>query len=145
MLSQLFDRGSNQVLEQVMYFTEARNKVLGHNIANIDTPRFIPETLTIKDFQNHLGKAIDDRRTRKYELNGKLNLTSDQQIRVGADGQASYLPQRTTANILFHDQNNRSIENIMKDLAENNMAHQAAIEMWKKNMESLNVAISERV
>ena len=47
-------------------------------------------------------------------------------------------------NILFHDLNNRSLERHMQDLAENTMAHNAAIELLKGGFALLENAIREQ-
>ena len=47
--------------------------------------------------------------------------------------------------MLFHDRNNRDLDRLMQDLAENQMAHGFAITMLRRQFESLRSAIAERV
>ena len=46
---------------------------------------------------------------------------------------------------MFHDRNNRDLERIMQNLAENTLTHNAAIEMLRHEFELLRTAIRERV
>ena len=60
------------------------------------------------------------------------------------DGMEAH-PFETNDNILFHDQNNRDVERIMQRIAENTLAHNAAIDMIRNQFDMLEVAIRERL
>jgi flagellar basal body rod protein FlgB len=47
--------------------------------------------------------------------------------------------------ILFHDGNNRSMEQLMADQAKNAMMHNLVIELLRKQFEGLELALKERV
>jgi flagellar basal body rod protein FlgB len=50
-----------------------------------------------------------------------------------------------TDNIMFHDRNNRSIEQLMADGAKNAMYHNMMIELLRKQMGQMEQALKERV
>jgi flagellar basal body rod protein FlgB len=49
------------------------------------------------------------------------------------------------AGILFHDRNNRSMEHLQSDLAKNALMHNMAIELLRKQYQTIEMAIKERV
>ena len=51
-------------------------------------------------------------------------------------------PQR---GILFHDGNNRSMEQLMADQAKNAMMHNLAVELLRKQFQTMEMALKERV
>ena len=117
--------GSNTAaLDRVIGFTEARHKVLADNIANIDTPGYKMRDLQVRQFHDDLKKAIDDR-----------TLPQDTQIEAKTDFD-QYL--------LFHDNNNRSIEKQMTAMTENTLLHNTAVDLLRSRYLLLEKAISLR-
>lgn len=143
MIHGLFNHGSMPALERLLQFTEQRHQVLADNIANLSTPFFRPRDLDPAAFQRALGEAIDRRRSGATPLDGDLRVGDTRQLRFGPD-RIEASPQFTDENILFHDRNNRDLERIMQDLAENTLAHSAGIEMLKNQFNLLEAAIRER-
>jgi flagellar basal body rod protein FlgB len=47
--------------------------------------------------------------------------------------------------ILFHDGNNRSMEQLATDLAKNAMMHNLAIELLRKQFQQMDMALKEKV
>lgn len=131
-----------------MRYSAQRHKFLAHNVANIDTPYFKPTDVRPRDFQAALGEAIDERRARWGGHRGDLNFRSGNGIRPGVDtlGRPSFdlEPAPTHENILFHDQNDRSLERLMQDLVENTATFQLASQLHKTRTDLLNTAIRER-
>ncbi len=113
------------VLDRVIQFTEARHNVLANNIANIDTPGYKMRDLQVKKFQRDLQKAIDDR---------TLSSSSDGQSQTAKTDFSQYL--------LFHDQNNRSVEKQVTTITENAMLHNMAVELLRTKYTLLEKAIS---
>lgn len=144
MIDGLFQGGALPVLERVVQFTEARHKVLVNNIANLTTPYFKPTDLDPRQFQETLGKAIDDRRNSASNRGRPIRWHDTHEVSFNEDG-LTVSPSPSNDNILFHDQNNRDVERIMQHLAENTMAHNTAIELIRNQMETLKTAIRERV
>jgi flagellar basal-body rod protein FlgB len=132
------------VLERFTQFTAQRHKVLANNIANLSTPFFKPADLSVENFQEALGDAIDKRRHQVNPTGGALRVRNTQQISFHEDGMSANADP-SNQNILFHDQNNRDLERTMQSLAENTLSHNMGIELLKNQFDLLKTAISERV
>lgn len=131
-------------LERLVQFTTARHRLLTHNIANLSTPYFKPVDLDPQSFQAAMREAIDKRRKQPAPLSGPLEIRSTRQLRFEPDG-LQVKPSPRNENILFHDQNNRDLERLMQDLAENTMAHNAGIQLLASEFDMLKLAIRERI
>ncbi len=143
MIQGLFDGGATPVLERMVQFTSARHRLIAHNIANLSTPRFRPRDISVEGFQAQLGEAIDRRRATRGVFNGPLKIKDSRSVRMGRD-RVELTAEQTGDNVLFHDQNDRSMEHQMKALAENAMAHNTAIELLKNQFDLLRSAIREQ-
>lgn len=144
MIKGLFSYGSMPVLERMVQFTGARQQLIAHNIANLDTPYFKPADLDPAVFQAQLRDALERRSRRPNPMRRPLELRGDEQVRI-RKGQMQFVPHRQDQNILFHDHNNRDVERTMQDLVENAMAHRTSIELLKSEFDLLKTAIRERV
>lgn len=132
------------VLERLVQFTNVRHQRLTHNIANLSTPYFRPTDLDPEAFQAELREAIDRRREGSGSRRGPLEMRDTRQLRFTDEG-VEVRPRPRNQNVLFHDRNNRDLERIMQDLAENTMTHNAAVELMRSEFEIIRVAIRERV
>jgi len=54
-------------------------------------------------------------------------------------------PENQTSGILFHDGNNRSMEQLMSDSAKNALFHNMMLEMLRKQFATIELALKERV
>lgn len=144
MIPGVFNYGSMPVLERLVQFTGARHQVIADNIANLSTPYHRPRDLSVERFQKTLRKAVDQRRGTATPVDGELPLTSTREFRFHKNG-TEFHAETLDENILFHDRNNRDLERIMQDLAENTLAHNAGLQMLKSEFDLLKMAISERV
>lgn len=144
MIAGIFDNGAMPVLERMLQFTEQRQAVLANNVANLSTPFFKPGDLDVGGFQKALSAAVDRRRRQPNPVGGPLSIRDTRQLRFSPDGlQAIASPSHE--NIMFHDQNNRDLERIMQDVAENTMAHNAAVELMRNQFDMIKTAIRERI
>lgn len=136
-------------LEATIRFAAQRQKFISNNIANIDTPYYRPTDVEPREFQDVLADAVDERRERWGGHRGELNLRATSTIRPGVDasGAPSFTlrPGPSGDNILFHDQNDRSVERLMQDLVENTATFQLATQLMRARSDLLNSAIAERV
>jgi len=128
-LDRLFNQGSVPVLEQFAQFTDARANLLGEDIANVSTPNFIQKDFSLEQFQQVLRQKV-------------------QQENSGAPGGVQFDDismdiQNPRNGILFHDGNNRSMEQLMSDQAKNALMHNLAIELLKNQYSQLETAIRE--
>ena len=140
----MFSYGSMPVLERMVQFTGARQQLIAHNIANLDTPYYKPVDLDPAQFQSQLRDALERRSRRANPMRRPIELRGDDQVRV-REGRLDFRPQRQNENILFHDQNNRDMERTMQDLVENTLTHRTSIELLKSEFDLLKTAIRERV
>jgi len=101
-LDRLLNQGSSPVLEQLLRFTDARQRLLGEDIVNASTPNFI---------QKDLSPEIQH-------------------------------PQR---GMLFHDGNNRSMDQLMSEQAKNALMHSMAVELLRQQYTTMEMALRERV
>lgn len=144
MINEMFNHGAMPVLERLVQFTGSRHGVIAHNIANLSTPFYRPRDLSVGKFQRQLREAIDTRRASATPHDGALQPRDSREVRFRRDG-LDVRPEALDENILFHDRNNRDLERIMQDLAENTLAHNAGLELLKNEFSLLKMAISERV
>lgn len=143
MIAGITDTGSIPVLERVAQFTGERHRHLANNVANLSTPHYEPRDLSVRSFQEAMQAAVDDRRHRTGGPNGELEPRDTRQVRFepgGLETRSGNLHD----NILFHDRNNRSLEHTMKDLAENAMMHNAALEILHNQFTLLESTIREQ-
>lgn len=140
MLGEMLNEGAVPVLEASMRFAAQRQRLLAHNIANLSTPDFRPMDVSPAEFQRALARALDDRRG----SDGALELNS-RQIRTEAGGGLRLTPASPSGNILFHDRNNRDLERMMADLAENTAAFRLASDLLRSRMEMTRSALAQRV
>lgn len=140
----LFNTGSMPVLERMAQFTQQRHATIVDSIANLSTPNYRPVDLDVDSFQAALADAVERRREATGGPNGDLPLRDTRQLRVSRHG-VQVRDSFRDENLLFHDRNNRSLERIMQDLAENAMTHNATMEMLRNQFQMLDVAISGRI
>ncbi|MGP1346389.1 MAG: flagellar basal body rod protein FlgB [Phycisphaerales bacterium] len=139
-------------LERAMQFAARRQSIISHNIANLSTPMFQPQDVSVGDFQRMLGEAIDRRRSRFGGHRGELGLRSSGEVRIdgggrggGGDGTLRLRPSTSSGNVLFHDQNDRDLEKTMQSLAENVAYFRVSSELYRSHMSQIRTAISLRI
>lgn len=130
-IERLLNQGNAPVLEQVVKFTAARHELLAENLANIDTVDYRQKDLSIRRFQSQLRKRLEHRG--RYGPRGvrfnDIELEQEQPVR----------------GILSHDGNNRSMEQLASDVAKNALMHNLAIELLRKQYQSMEMALKERI
>ena len=129
-IDRLLNGGSAPLLEQVVQFAAERHKLIAEDIANVDTPGFRQKDLSVERFQT----ILRDRVARRSSGEGQSRF----------DGVRSEV-ENPVQSILFHDQNNRSMEQLASDLAKNAMMHNLAIELLRKQYAMMEMALKERV
>ena len=131
-IDRLLNQTNAPLLEQMVRFTEQRAKLLGENIVNASTPNYQQKDLSLAEFQQQLSEQVDRRRAATVPGQVKIEPVTAE-------------PQDTQDNILFHDRNNRSIESLMSDNAQNAMLHNLMTELLRKQFTSIQDALKERV
>jgi flagellar basal-body rod protein FlgB len=166
MIPQILDSTSIPLMEKLAAFTERRQEVLAENISNIDTPNYRRRDLPVQEFQAALKQAIKLKQMPKAE--GEVNsqayqlglnhgdlLISPEMPAMGKNSIAEMselfpremLTPKVAENedVIFRDNNNRSIEMLVMELTKNSMQHTFAIETMRTQMQMLETAISGRV
>lgn len=144
-LDDLATAGSLPALAATMRFAGQRQRLLAHNVANLETPDFRPIDVDPGHFQRELASAIDRRRARTGGGHGALEFGRTKQLEPGEGGALVLKPRTASGNILFHDRNNRDLERTMQDVVENVTAYRVASELLRARGGVLRAAITERV
>jgi flagellar basal-body rod protein FlgB len=125
----LMNRGNGALLEQVVNFASQRHKLILENIANVDTPNYRQKDLSVEKFNSMLRERVDQRRSTGMASFNDMSSEVENPVR----------------GILFHDRNNRSMEQLATDMAKNAMMHNLAIELLRKQFQQMDMALKERV
>ena len=130
-IERLLNGGNGPVIEASVRFAAARHRMLAENIANVDTPGYLQRDLSPEKFQALLADRVEQRNashdgtTRFDDLDGEI--------------------ENETSGVLFHDGNNRSMEQLMSDSAKNALFHNMMLEMLRKQFATIELALRERV
>jgi len=126
-IDRLLNQGAEPMLEETLRFSEARGRLIAENVANISTPGFKQKDLSIDKFQQLLAD-----RAAQAEHSSPGSVAFDD---IGFDVENS---QR---GMLFHDGQNRSMEGLMSDMAKNALMHNLAIELLRRQFQTMEMAI----
>ncbi len=112
-----------------------REEIIGHNIANADTPGFKARTVT---FAKQLRQALDKNET------GELHLKRTLRGHIDPDGASGPLPQviSRTNSTLRIDGNSVDLDLEMMQLAETNIQYQALTQLISRKMALLKMLVS---
>ena len=128
------------VLQQVMAFAQARQKVLADNVSNFDTVGYKMKDLPSEEFFAALSQAVENRD--RGGAGAPLAPAATGNLRWDRNGNLHAKPvEIENSNILFHDQNNRSVEAQMSKMAQNGMLHNIIAEMLRGQYAQLQTAI----
>jgi flagellar basal body rod protein FlgB len=130
-IERLLNQGNAPLLEQVVRFSAARQKLILENAANVGNPNYLQKDLSLDRFQQMLQERADARRLAPPGSVTFQDITSE--------------IEEPTANILFHDRSNQSMEQLMAGNAKNALFHNMMIELLKKQLKSVESALQERV
>jgi flagellar basal-body rod protein FlgB len=130
-IDRLLNEGNAPLLEQTLRFTAARHRLLTENVANVDTPNYRQKDLSVEKFQSLLRQRVDERDSSPPGSVSFDDISTDVEN-----------PRR---NILFHDGNNRSMEQLMSDSAKNALMHNLIVELLRKQFGAMEMALKERV
>jgi flagellar basal-body rod protein FlgB len=130
-IENLLNQGNAPLLEQTLRFTEARHRLLTENVANASTPGYKQKDLDVGKFQSLLQQRA---KQRNDSAPGAVGFDD-----IGMD------VERPHSTLLFHDQNNRSMEQLMSDNAKNFLFHGMVVELLRKQYAAMDMALKERV
>ena len=127
-LDRMINQTNVPLLERVLDFTSARHTLIAENMANLDTPGYVQKDLNADRFYGMLRERVESA--------------------PPGGGTFEDVPADLTnprAGILFHDGNNRSMEQLAADQAKNALVHNLVVELLRKQYQQLNMALSEKV
>lgn len=148
MLTDLTNSGAIPTLSAALRFASERQKLIAHNIANVETPNFIQRNVPVSEFQRALSEAVETRRRQTGGESGSLEMRNTGSIATAPDGSIELRPERSSASsqggILFHDRNNRDLERLMQDSVENAAFYRMNIDLLRTRFDILKSAIAQR-
>lgn len=129
-INRLLNQGNGPVLERMLDFTAARQRLIAENVANISTPNYQQKDLSLDKFQELLRERVESRASF-----GPGEVGFDD-VRVD--------PQDADNGILFHDGQSRSMEQLMSDQAKNGLMHNLAVELLRKQFQAMEMALKDK-
>jgi flagellar basal-body rod protein FlgB len=128
-IDEMVNQGAIPVIEQTLKFTSARQQLLEEDVANISTPGYLQKDLSPGKFQAVLRErlAAADDGQRGQDLGN-----------LGVDVESP------NNGILFHDGNNRSVEQLMSAGMKNALTHNLMIELLKKQFATMELALQQK-
>jgi flagellar basal-body rod protein FlgB len=145
LIDQLTNAGAMPSLELTMRFAAQRQRLIAHNVANLDTPNFVQKDVSPREFQKMLDRAVRDRRQRTGGMHGGLDWDETGELRRDGAGGLVITPETPVGGVLFHDRNNRDLERLMQALAETTSAFRVASDLYRSQRGMIHGAIAERV
>ena len=130
-IKQMLNQTNVPVLERLLEFTSARHNLIADNIANVDTPGYRQKDMSIDKFY-----GLMQRRVAKQDQNPGAEVNFDD-----IDSEITH----PNTGILFHDGNNRSMEQLQTDLAKNGILHNMVIELLRNQFQGMEAALKEKV
>ena len=130
-LERMMNQTNAPLIERVLQFSNARHKLIAENMANVSTPGYRQKDLSEAKFFSLLRDRAAAKRTSAPGTTAFEDIASDL--------------EHPTKGILFHDQNNRSMEQLASDQAKNGLLYTMAIELLKKQFGAMEQALKERV
>lgn len=127
LIDRLLNQGSGPLLEQMLSFTEARHQLIAENVVNVSTPGYQQKDLSVEKFQKMLAERVD-----------KAHEAAPGSVRFDDIESDIEDPHR---GILFHDGQTRSMEELMSEQAKNALMHNVAIELLRRQFQTLQMAI----
>jgi flagellar basal-body rod protein FlgB len=131
----LVDRMLNQdatpVLERALQFTEDRSNLIADNIANATTPNYQQKDLSVSAFQAQLRDRVSARDSAGPGEVRFDNISTD--------------VNNPMSGILFHDGNNRSMEQLMTENAKNALMHNLVVELLRRQYQTMDMALKEKL
>lgn len=121
--------GTIQTLEKSMDYASLKNKTIGNNIANVDTPNYKAKDVQFKDVFSKQMSSIDAKRTNSKHISFSSYDTS--RYSVTSNGSTQY----------NHNGNNVDIDQEMADLAKNQIYYQALVDRLNGKFRSLESVI----
>ncbi|WP_321391654.1 flagellar basal body rod protein FlgB [Emcibacter sp.] len=126
-------------ISKKMSWLNERQKVLAQNIANANTPGFIPKDLKKVSFKAHVDR---------YSTNGTLQLQTDESDHLSAGGSNGTLFEIKEIEAGFTstspDGNAVNLEDELVKMTETQMDYTMAVNLYKKQVGLLKTALGKK-
>ena len=136
----IFNRSAIDSLTETVKFAERRHQLLASNIANLDTPGYQTQDLSVENFQAALGEQMAASRAAE-----QFGPSSPGRVEGIAADQAQKHVREAMEQILYHDGSDVGLEQQVTSLSKNQSMHSTAIALLRHQMQQLQMAISESV
>lgn len=134
-LFDLLGNSASDAAENVISFSGRRHKLMADNVANIDTPGYRMKDLSVSDFESALARAIE--RGKQSSPSGRIGDPN------GGRGSIPSEDAERLKGIVFHDDNNRSVERLIVQMTTNGDRYRGAINLLRTQRQLLRAVISE--
>lgn len=141
MIGNLVTSSGIELLERTLNFTEERHQMIVQNIANIDTPGYAQQDVSVEDFQASLAKAIQKQ---KEGFNVPFEPESNDTVTFMPGSSSVMLTPKSITGPAYHDRGVHAVEKLMAQLGDNGLAHNMAAQLLRGKFETLRSAISLR-
>jgi flagellar basal-body rod protein FlgB len=123
---------TTKLLSKVLDFRTVKQSVISGNLANADTPGYIPRDIP---FEKALQRAVS-------KGSVKLNKTNHNHISID---QKIFTKDFNPRDIVIEDgkPNELNIDNEMAKMAQNNLLYEASVKLLSKKFEALKTVITE--
>jgi flagellar basal-body rod protein FlgB len=145
MIGDLANQGAMPALEATLRFAAGRQRLIAGNVANLSTPDYRQLDVSPQHFRERLAEAVEQRRRATGGMHGALEGRSSAELKFGPRGALRLEPVEVGRGILAHDRNNRDLERLMQDQAENAAMFRVATDLLRSRFDLLRTAISERL
>ncbi len=117
-----------EILVKIIHFTELRRRVLHRNIYKIDSPRFTPQDLPVREFAEVLNEAVAE-----HLRNHRLLFRDTVSIRFGPNNTMQVEPETDAyAHALLQTNRDRYVELQVNKLLENSLNRKVAEELLRE-------------
>jgi flagellar basal-body rod protein FlgB len=136
MMRGLFNNSTIPILSESINFAQARHNLLVGNVANLDTPGYEAQDLSVEDFQSLLSEAIENRHSYvEPSLSGESTSRTEPLEKV----------RQATQAILRHDGARVGMEQQVLEISKNQFLHNLAITVMGNQFRLLQTVISEHL
>lgn len=143
MINSLLSSPTTAMLERTLNFTEQRHQMILANIANVDTPGYRQQDVSVSEFRKSLASALE----RQHSANNTHTTPEDTDTVSFLDHGSTAVQLKTRAASSaqpFYDRGAHSMEDLMSQLADNAQAHNMAAAFLKGRNDMLQKAITMR-
>lgn len=117
----------SEILVKIIHFTELRRRVLHRNIHQVDTARFVPEDLPVREFADLLNEAVAE-----HLQHRRLLFRDTARIRFGPNHTMRIQPETDAyAHALLRTDRDQYMELQVNKLLENSLNRKVAQELLR--------------